>query len=252
MLDWLTRFIWVSEFIFLAASTPHIATYFEHFDNPTDFMGQLYAWGVAYGLAFLIDGISFIVLMSMMFSVQYRRPKWLVWFLIVAMILVSTLSWYINWQYDLVFSSSVFAAADKIVVFNGVTVGSLNPIIGGAFPFLSVLYALVAKAIEVDEGDVNKEAMTPEQFEMEKIRIAQEQELKTLRNAHKDGKGLLSIAQETVMGRSTDAEELLNRTLSFLRDARNLLEARFGPRDEAREGARGLHPQCRPTRGNHP
>ena len=31
MLDWLTRFIWVSEFVFLAASTPHIATYFAHF-----------------------------------------------------------------------------------------------------------------------------------------------------------------------------------------------------------------------------
>jgi hypothetical protein len=60
---------------------------------------------------------------------------------------------------------------------------------------------------------------------MEKLRIAQEQELKTLRNAQRSGKGLLSIAQETVMGRSTDAEELLNRTLSFLRDARNLLEA---------------------------
>ncbi len=223
MLDWLTRFIWISEIIFLAASTPHIATYFAHFDNPTNFLSTVYAWGVGYGLALLIDGVSFIVLMSMMFSVKYRRPKWLIGFLIFAMVLVSTLSWFINWQYNIVFSSSVFAAADKIEVFNGTTIGSLNPIIGGAFPFLSVLYALVAKAIEVDEGEMNKTALTPEQFEMEKIRIAQEQELRTLRNAQRSGKGLLSIAQETVMGRSSDPEELLNRTLSFLRDARNLL-----------------------------
>jgi hypothetical protein len=66
--------------------------------------------------------------------------------------------------------------------------------------------------------------MSPEQFEMEKVRIAQEQELKALRATGKSDKGLLSIAQETVMGRSRDAEELLNRALSYLRDARELLE----------------------------
>jgi hypothetical protein len=227
MLEWLTRFIWISEVIFLAASTPHIATYFAHFDNPGDPVSFVYAWGVGYGLALLIDGISFIVLMSMMFSIKYHRPRWLVAFLVFAMVLVSTLSWFINWQYNVVFASTTFAEADKIQVsvlaFN-TTVGNLNPLIGGAFPLLSVLYALVAKAIEVDEGEVNREAMSPEQFEMEKLRIAQEQELKALRNAQRSGKGLLSIAQETVMGQSTNADELLNRTLSFLRDARNLCD----------------------------
>ena len=223
MLDWLTRFMWTSEIIFLAASTPHIAAYVAQLDNPTTLMSMLYAWGVGYGLALVIDGVSFIILMSTIFSIKYHRPKWLVGFLLFAMLLISTLSWFINWQYDIVFASTTFAAADKIVVFN-MTIGGLNPLIGGAFPFLSVLYALVAKAIEVEEGEVNKEAMTPEQFEREKTRIAQEQALKTLRNAQRSGKGLLSIAQETVMGRSTDAEELLNRTLSYLRDARNLLE----------------------------
>lgn len=222
MLDWLTRFMWTSEIIFLAASTPHIATYFAHFDNPTNLLSMLYAWGVGYGLALVIDGVSFIILMSTIFSIKYHRPKWLVGFLLFAMLLISTLSWFINWQYDIVFASTTFATADKIVVFN-TTIGGLNPLIGGAFPFLSVLYALVAKAIEVEEGEVNREAMTPEQFEMEKTRIAQEQELKTLRNAQRSGKGLLSLAQETVMGRSSDAEELLNRTLSYLRDARDLL-----------------------------
>ena len=222
MLDWLTRFLWISEIIFLAASTPHIATYFTHFDNRTDLIGQVYAWGVGYGLALVIDGVSFIILMSTIFAIKYRRPRWLVGFLLFAMVLISALSWFINWQYDIVFASTTFANADKIVVFN-TTIGSLNPLIGGAFPFLSVLYALVAKAIEVEEGEINREAMTPEQFEMEKTRIAQEQELKTLRNAQRSGKGLLSIAQETVMGRSSDAEELLNRTLSYLRDARDLL-----------------------------
>src|SRR5256885_6999972 len=60
MLDWLTHLLWISEGFFLAASTPHIATYFAHFDNPTDFWGTIYAWGVGYGLALTIDGVSIV------------------------------------------------------------------------------------------------------------------------------------------------------------------------------------------------
>src|SRR5215471_2848299 len=141
MLDWLTRFIWISEIIFLAASTPHIATYFEHFDNPNGLLSTVYSWGVAYGLALLIDGISFTILLSMLFSVKYRRGGWLVAGLIIAMIFVSSLSWFINWQYALVFSSKTFASADKVavnVLWLHSSIGDLNPIIGGAFPFFSV------------------------------------------------------------------------------------------------------------------
>ncbi len=107
MLDWLTRFIWVSEIIFLAASTPHIATYFAHFDNPTDLFSSIYAWGVGYGLALFIDSISFIVFASMMFSIKYRRPVWLIALLVVALILISTLLCFINWQYSIISHSFV-------------------------------------------------------------------------------------------------------------------------------------------------
>src|SRR2546425_313120 len=223
MLDWLTHLLWISEGIFLAASTPHIATYFAHFDNPTDFWGTIYAWGVGYGLALTIDGVSFVVLMSLIVAIKYKRSGLLVTFLVCALLLISGLSWFINWQYNIVFASSMFAKADGIITFNGLSIGTLNPIIGGAFPLLSVLYAVVAKAIEVDEGALIKTAMTPEQFENEKLRLAQEQELKSLKASQGSGKGLLSLAQETVMGKSRDADELLNLTLSYLRDARELL-----------------------------
>src|SRR5256885_3494925 len=171
MLDWLTHLLWISEGIFLAASTPHIATYFAHFDNPTDFWGTIYAWGVGYGLALTIDGVSFVVLMSLIVAIKYKRSGFLVTFLVCALLLISGLSWFINWQYNIVFASSMFAKADGIITVNGLSIGTLNPIIGGAFPLLSVLYALVAKAIEVDEGALIKTAMTPEQFENEKLRL---------------------------------------------------------------------------------
>lgn len=225
MLQWLTTLLWTSEIVFLAASTPHIAAYYEHFDNPNtmDWWGTVYAWGVGYGLALTIDGVSFVVLMSVIFAVRYRRPGWLIGFLILALTLIATLSWFINWQYDIVFSSPTFVRADRISTFTGLSIGTLNPIIGGAFPLLSVLYALVAKALEVDEGSLMKTAMTPEQFENERLRLSQEQELRALRSRQKDGKGLLSLAQETVMGKPRSPDELRNLSLSYLRSARDLL-----------------------------
>ena len=226
MLDWLTYLLWGSEIVFLAASTPHIATYFQHFDNPTTLPEQIYSWLVGYGLALTLDGVTFVVLMSLVVAITCRRPWWLTTFLVFALLLISALSWFINWQYDIVFSSSMFASADHIQVHAwsmNTSIGNLNPLIGGAFPFLSVLYALVAKALEVDESVLTKTAMTPEQFENEKKRIEQEQQLKTLKASYRDGKGLLSLAQETVMGKSRDANELLNLSLSYLRNARDLL-----------------------------
>jgi len=203
MLDWLMYLLWGSEIVFLAASTPHIATYFEHFDNPTDLWGAVYAWIVGYGLAFTIDGVTFVVLMSLVIAIKYRRPWWLTAFLTLSLLLISGLSWFINWQYDIVFGSSTFARADSIQVnmwFTHTSVGSLNPLIGGAFPLLSVLYALVAKALEVDESALTKAAMTPEQFASEKLRLQQEQELKTLKASGWNGKGLLASAKERLIG----------------------------------------------------
>src|SRR5256885_48751 len=118
MLDWLTHLLWISEGIFLAASTPHIATYFAHFDNPTDFWGTIYAWGVGYGLALTIDGVSFVVLMSLIVAIKYKRSGLLVTFLVCALLLISGLSWFINWQYNIVFASSMFAKADGIITLS--------------------------------------------------------------------------------------------------------------------------------------
>lgn len=226
MLDWLTWLLWTSEIVFLAASTPHIATYFEHFDNPTTFRGNVYSWLVGYGLALTIDGVTFVVLMSLVVAIKYRRPWWLTSFLVFSLLLISSLSWFINWQYDVVFSSHTFASADSIQVHAwalNTSIGNLNPLIGGAFPLLSVLYALVAKALEVDESDLVKTALTSEQFESEKQRLIQEQELKALKASHKSGKGLLSVAKETLIGQERSFDELLETALPLLREARDLL-----------------------------
>lgn len=213
MLNWLSYLLWTSEIVFLAASTPHIATYFEHFDNPTDLWGQIYSWIVGYGLALTIDGVSFVVLMSVVVAVKYRRSAWLTAFLVFALLLISSLSWFINWQYDIVFSSQTFAKADQIQIhtmWNTTNIGSLNPLIGGAFPLLGVLYALVAKALEVDESALSKKALTEEQFENEKRRLQQERELKSLKASGWDGKGILTSAKERLIGTSMGDQSSLS------------------------------------------
>lgn len=213
MLDWLSYLLWTSEAVFLAASTPHIATYFYHFDNPTDIWGQVYSWLVAYGLALTIDGVSFVILMSLVVAITHKRGGWLIAFLVFALLVISGLSWFINWQYDITFSSSMFAKADAIKTINGWTIGSLNPLIGGAFPLMAPLYALVAKALEVDESSLTKKAMTTEQFENEKRRLQQENELKSLKASQWNGKGLLSVAKERLIGvQSQDNEEPMIET----------------------------------------
>lgn len=217
---WFTRFMFATEIIFLVASMPHIAAWFAHFDNPTDMWTSIYAWGIGFALAFAIDGVAFMVLLALTKILKHSKVNaWVVLGLIVFMVFIAGLSWFINVQYDVQFASIAFAKADAIPLF-GTTIGTLNPIIGGAFQLLILAYALIGKAIGGDDNPV----MSDEQFEAEKKRIAREQELKQLRGSNKNEQGLFARGKELAIGRTQSADELLQKTLTFLYDVRELLE----------------------------
>lgn len=187
---WFSRFMWSTDIILLVASMPHIAAWFAHFDNPStsNFLSELYAWGVGFGLAFAIDGVSFMLLLAMTRMIKSGKTKsWGVMTgLIFFMALIAALSWGINWQYNVVFASSTFAKADAITVYGTLTVGGINPIIGGAFPILMLAYALVAKAMQTEVKSIA--AYSDEDFQQKLKRIQQEKELK---DAQK-GKGIVA------------------------------------------------------------
>src|SRR5216683_3019116 len=134
---WFSRFMWSTDIVFLAASTPHIAAWYAHFDAPTDFWSGIYAWGVGFGLAVAIDGVSLMLLYALTRMIRRGEKAWGTKAgILLFMAFISGLSWLINWQYDKEFASNAFAKADAISVnflFHTVSIGSLNPVIGGAF-----------------------------------------------------------------------------------------------------------------------
>lgn len=227
---WFTRFMYATEIIFLLASIPHIAAWFAHFDNPTDGWSTAYAYTIGYALALAIDGVAFMVLLAIQRTIKSGQKKngWVLAGLLLFMAAIAGLSWFINWQYDIQFASSSFNKANEQMI-GSVSVGTLNPIIGGCFQVLILAYALISRAIAADV----KPPMTEQQFQAEKLRIQRERELKALRKTDNEG-GLLATGRERLLGKERDAKEVrderLNATVDFLRDAQELLTVEAEPR----------------------
>ncbi len=217
---WFARFMWGTDVVFLAASTPHIAAWYAHFDNPTDPISTAYAWAVGFGLAIAIDGVSLMLLFALTRMIrQGKKNTGTKIGILLFMGFIAGLSWLINWQYDMEFANNTFARADATTInvfVQRISIGSLNPIIGGAFSVLIMAYALIGKVVKEDD----KPAMTDAEYEAEKLRIHRENDLKQLRNTN--GQGLLARGREAVLGQGTDALTLLDKTLAYLRDADEL------------------------------
>lgn len=219
---WLNRFMFATEIIFLAASMPHIAAWFAHFDNPTDAWSTAYAYGIGFALAFAIDGVSFVLLLAItrMFK-QEKTNGFVIFGLLVFMTFIALLSAWINWQYDVAFSSDMFVKADSIGMLN-TTVGALNPIVGGSFQILILAYALIGKAVKNDVQPLMSDA----EYEQERIRLMRKQELAALKRG---SGGLLASGKQALLGTSQSDEEkratLLNNVVDYLRNAIELLDS---------------------------
>jgi len=223
---WFSRFMWGTDIVFLVASMPHIAAWFAHFDNPTDFLSGIYAWTVGFALAVAIDGVSFMLLLAITRMIKQGKTKswWVVGGLLLFMAFIAAISWDINYQYDVQFASDAFAKADSIKIL-GTTMGQLNPIMGGAFQVLILAYALIGKAMQSEVKTVK--AMSDEEFETQKRAIQQRKTLKDL-GKNDDDQGLFAKGKERLLGKGKD-EELeyigrLNTTVDYLRDATELLD----------------------------
>lgn len=208
---WFSRFLYATEIILLLASMPHIAAWFAHFDNPSDTWSGIYAWSIGFGLAFAIDGVSFMLLLAIMRMVKSGKTKsgWTMFGLFSFMLFIALLSWGINWQYDIQNASNAFAKADAIqIASTGLTLKSLNPIIGGAFQILILAYTLIGKAMQTEVKVVK--ALSEEEFQQKLKRIEQE---KAIKEAQK-GPGFFEKAREVKAGfseliRSENDDELM-------------------------------------------
>lgn len=224
---WFTRFMWGTDIVLLAASTPHIATWYQHFDNASDPISTFYSWLVGYGLAIAIDGVSLMLLYAMIRIIKHgTKSKGTIIGILLFMAFIMGLSWFINWQYDWVYGSNSFARADNMTftIVRTFTVGQLNPVIGGAFSVLMMAYAIIAKAVR-SEAPVAE--ITDEEFERQKRDIRRKQELKDLRKVDNET-GLIAGAKERLLGKEKDTEKVyqdrLNAATDYMRNATDLLD----------------------------
>lgn len=162
-IDGFTRaFFWFGFCVFLLASIPHIAAYFRHFDPNAMGTEDIFYWTIGYLLAIVIDVTDVLVSIAVMKNMS-KGVRWQAligyWMFIV---FVMALSWLINWQYNIVFGTNTFATADRQSIF-GVSIGSINPIIGSAFQLLLLVYTAMAhsfstKPVEKSAAQLKAEA----------------------------------------------------------------------------------------------
>jgi hypothetical protein len=138
-------FFWFGYVVFLSASIPHIAAYFRHFDPATtNGMEDAFYWTIAILIAVVIDVSDVLVSLAVM-KAQANGAKFSdVFGFWLFILLIMTLSWFFNWQYNVVFGTSAFRAVDRMVIWGTITVGEVNPVIGSAFQLLLLVYTGMA------------------------------------------------------------------------------------------------------------
>src|SRR5260221_504259 len=170
-------FFWFGFCVFLGASIPHIAAFYRHFDpNATPGSIQdITDWVIGYLIAIVIDVTDVLVSIAVLKALNSgARKRDLIgyWSFIL---FVMSLSWLVNWQYDIVYQTNAFAKAENIAIF-GVLVGAVNPVIGSAFQLLLLVYTAMAhkfaeKPVQKTAVQLRQEADELEQVAMQQARI---------------------------------------------------------------------------------
>jgi hypothetical protein len=211
--DTITRIaFWLAFAAFLGASIPHIAYFFRSFD-PIGGPEDRYWWAIAYAIAIGIDMTDF--LLSMNVARLYRnKVSWRVlfnrWLFIIG---ITSFSWFVNWEYNVQFSSSMLSKVAEVSLFGLLRVGDLNPVLASMFQVLSIAYTSMAESLA--EKAVEK---TAEELEAE----ADERERKAKAQARIDST------------RNQSAANWLKGKIGMLREVKNEVVA--GEQNEVKQG----------------
>ncbi len=172
-IDTITRIaFWLAFAAFLSASIPHIAYFFRSFD-PVGGPEDQYWWTVAYAIAVGIDVTDF--LLSMNVARLYRnKASWRVlcnrWLFIIG---ITSFSWFVNWEYNVQFSTTMLARVASVVLFGILRVGDLNPVLASMFQVLSIAYTSMAESLTEKTVEKTAEELEAEAEEKERKAKAQ-------------------------------------------------------------------------------
>src|SRR5450755_635585 len=204
-----SRFFWGGYAVFLLASIPHIAAYFRHFD-PVEANGlaNSFWWLIAYAIAIVIDLSDVLVSIAVIKAMKKNAGFGDVFGYWAFIVFIMALSWFFNWQYNVVYGTASFAAADAKSIF-GLSVGTVNPIIGSAFQALLLVYTAMAHKF-ADKPGTSAPTKSLEELRAEAKESAERASLeRQIAEAHTSTKvGILQKARVAVLG----SEQLVTTT----------------------------------------
>ncbi len=193
---------------FLGASIPHIAYFFRSFD-PIGGPEDRYWWAIAYAIAIGIDMTDFLLSMNVA-RLHRNKASWRVlfnrWLFIIG---ITSFSWFVNWEYNVQFSSGMLSKVAEVSLFGLLRVGDLNPVLASMFQVLSIAYTSMAESLT--EKTVEK---TAEELETE----ANERERKAKAQARIDATTNQSTAS-WLKGKIGVLREVKNEVISTPRNA---------------------------------
>jgi len=187
-------FFWFAFASFLAASTPHVAYFFRAFEPWAGGNLDYLYWGVAGAIAVSIDVMVFLLSVTVA-DMQRRKANTAtiatVWLFIL---LLSALSWFINWQYAEQFTSGMLSrvVGENLGPFN---VGAIDPIIASMFQAFAIAYTYVADKIANDKP--KSAAELKQEVDEEEERERHQERLDALRQKKRERRitGLVDGAQ---------------------------------------------------------
>ncbi len=166
-------FFWFAFASFLGASIPHVAYFFRAFEPQEKSFDYLY-WVVAGAIAVSIDVMVFLLSVTVA-QMQHRKASAAtivtVWLFII---LLSGLSWFINWQYAEQFTSEMLSkvVGQNVGLFR---VGSIDPIIASMFQAFAIAYTYIADKIATGKpktaAELEQEADEEEEREQQQARL---------------------------------------------------------------------------------
>jgi hypothetical protein len=240
-MSWVNRalkgFFWFAFASFLAASIPHVAYFFRAFE-PQATVGQdpLFYWGVAYALAISIDVMIVLLSVTVAQLKHQRVGRGTILSIWAFILLLSGLSWFINWQYARQFSSAMLdqaAGTHLNVYFFSLSVGQIDPVIASMFQVFAIAYTYIADKIAMSKPKTAEELkQETDEEEARGKELARLEDIRTRRRQQRVAAMVGSIqhlsTQVQSMHGTPDDPETLQRVLQFFREMPHLLQPEQG------------------------
>jgi mannitol-specific phosphotransferase system IIBC component len=175
----ITRFIfWIAFLAFLSTSIPHVAWLYHIYEpvgkGDTTIFGISIWWVLCYAIAIGID-----VLIAWLSFVQTMKKGDIVTWIFIA--LLSILSWYANYLYDMNNNPIVQQSIWKITLLWGsTTTGFITPIIVSAIPMFVIAYTFMLSRIQASSSVLSPEELKA-QNDMEERLLAEKKRQATLK-----------------------------------------------------------------------